>query len=232
MPSELHILGFTEAVPELYATQSSASYNFLHLSLQEYLAAYYVSNLSIMEQRKFIDASFEDQHLLIVLRFLAGLTKFHIQCSERNSLSDRVSSFMKGLVKTRTPADSLRSFHHSRTTFIETLHWIFEAQERKLLTIMLGYYKQDRDVSSQSLNPLDCYALGYCVVNSECTWRLKLQNCSINEDGMEMLAHALDGGHAKIEALDLHRNPIYCRGAAHLGELEYRAMPCFDLLCV
>ena len=225
IPPKLHDLGFTQAVPELYAAQSTSSYNFLHLTLQEYLAAYYVSSLSVSEQRKFIDASHENQHQMIVLRFLAGLTKFHVHSTERNSLSDKASSLLKGLVKTRTPADCLRSFHHGRTTFVETLHWIFEAQEARLLTIMLGCNTQDRDVSSQSLNPLDCYALGYCVSKSECMWRLKLRNCGINEDGMEMLAHALrEGGLSRIEVLDLHRNPIYCRGAAHLGELEYDAM--------
>ena len=48
MPEELHDLGFTDSVPELFLPES-CSYNFLHLSIQELLAAYHVSLQSPQE---------------------------------------------------------------------------------------------------------------------------------------------------------------------------------------
>ena len=41
MPKGLHDLGFTDSVPGLYMHRT-CSYNFLHLSIQEFLAAYYM----------------------------------------------------------------------------------------------------------------------------------------------------------------------------------------------
>ena len=56
MPKELHDLGFTDAVPELLLYQQSAnySYNFLHLSVQEFLAAYHLSLMSPSEQEQLL----------------------------------------------------------------------------------------------------------------------------------------------------------------------------------
>ena len=49
-------LGFMDTVTELFSTKRSVtySYNFLHLSLQEYLAAYYISLKSMDEQQQLL----------------------------------------------------------------------------------------------------------------------------------------------------------------------------------
>ena len=76
MPKELHDLGFTDAVPELLLYQQSAnySYNFLHLSVQEFLAAYHFSLMSPSEQEQLLKQS---GHLTLgMFRFVAGITKF------------------------------------------------------------------------------------------------------------------------------------------------------------
>ena len=75
MPEELHDLGFTDSVPELFLSQN-CSYNFLHLSIQEFLAAYYVSLLSPQEQEQLLLSSHKEYHFKNMMRFVAGLTKF------------------------------------------------------------------------------------------------------------------------------------------------------------
>ena len=76
LPKELHDLGFTDAVPELLLYQQSAnySYNFLHLSVQEFLSAYHVSLMSHREQQKLLWT--KCQRYDNMFRFVAGITKF------------------------------------------------------------------------------------------------------------------------------------------------------------
>ena len=77
-PKTLNHLGFMDAVPELYLQQQSASYsyNFLHLSVQEYLAAYHVSLMTPLEQEALLcSVDYHDHHFNMV-RFLAGITHF------------------------------------------------------------------------------------------------------------------------------------------------------------
>ena len=75
MPKVLHDLGFTDSVPGLYM-HTTCSYNFLHLSIQEFLAAYHVSLLSPQEQEDLLFDSRFLKHYENMMRFVAGLTKF------------------------------------------------------------------------------------------------------------------------------------------------------------
>ena len=75
VPSNLKTMGFMNQECD---EQGSTSYNFLHLTVQEFLAAYYVSKLPLSEQAQTLDDSVGKKHLVIMLRFVAGLTKFHV----------------------------------------------------------------------------------------------------------------------------------------------------------
>ena len=74
LPSDFDPLGLMQSCPELYVDRgASVSYNFLHLTVQEYLAAYHISQQSRDEQVTFMsDKIFEME---VVVRFLAGLTE-------------------------------------------------------------------------------------------------------------------------------------------------------------
>ena len=74
----IHHLGFMKAVTELFPTQVAVtySYNFLHLSIQEYLAAYYVSTLETPQQEQLLRRMCAETHLQNMGRFVAGITKF------------------------------------------------------------------------------------------------------------------------------------------------------------
>ena len=51
-------LSLTQEVPQLY-TEGRASYNFIHLTLQEYLAAVHISQLPTHEQTKLVQNDYE-----------------------------------------------------------------------------------------------------------------------------------------------------------------------------
>ena len=55
LPSDFDPLGLMQSCPELYVDRgASVSYNFLHLTVQEYLAAYHISQQSRDEQVAFM----------------------------------------------------------------------------------------------------------------------------------------------------------------------------------
>ena len=217
LPPNVATLGLMQAVPEIHSYGSTSySYNFLHLTLQEYLAAFHVTQMPMSEQAKCIDTSFGEEHLVMVLRFVAGLTKFHYQPPETTSFLEKVTQFGKGLVKSRTPADCLRSFHHSCSSFIESLHWLFEAESKELLCKALPSHAKT-GCSRQTLSPFDCYVLHYVITNSQCLWTLELGRCGIKEEGMRMLTGTVEGSFSRVVSLNLGNNTIGS-AAVHLGE--------------
>ena len=65
-----------QETPQLYMREGSpSSFHFLHLTLQEYLAAVHISQLPSKEQAELTEQHLRHGHFRMVFRFLAGLTK-------------------------------------------------------------------------------------------------------------------------------------------------------------
>ena len=214
IPAGQETLGLMQSVPELYEakTMSAVSHNFLHLTLQEYLSAVHISTFSQHAFVEALESMFGKKHLTVVLRFLAGLTKLAPQ--KGSSFTSKARAFFK-----ISPVQYVISLQRDALCFIDTMHWLFEAHEKELLSQVLGQNVQDRTLSSQFLSPFDCYVLGYCLTNSQCKWKLNLKSCSITEEGMSMLASSGDGSFHGVVVLNLDRNTIANQGGTALCEL-------------
>ena len=173
----------------------SYSYNFLHLTIQEFLAAYYISTLEASEQIRRIEDSLDKGHSEIMLRFFAGITKF------------------KSSDGSKTPVEWLRTYYESGGE-LECLRWMFEAQDQGLIRQVLGNGTQDLDLSLQTLAPFDCYILGYCIAKSDCQWKLK---CRLGEEGMKMMVSG--GGEGclhNVQVINFEYSDLKA-GVTHLG---------------
>ena len=146
-------MGFLDVDDDMFGPDS---YNFLHLTIQEFLAAYYISTLEASEQvrpsaeqEQKIEDSIGKRHLEIMLRFYAGL-----------------SCIQQGSVASRTLTHWLQTHYDSEPgRRLEYLRWMFEAQNKELLRHTLSNGTQDLNLSGQTLSPFDCYILGYCIAN-------------------------------------------------------------------
>ena len=96
LPEGFQHMGFMNECTEQYVDRGiESNYNFLHLSLQEYLAACYISQLPDTEQKRLFLLSLSSWYMTVrkdvsmVRRFLAGITGFR-GAVWRNILSQHV----------------------------------------------------------------------------------------------------------------------------------------------
>ena len=145
--------GFLDAVPDLYGGRE-ISFNFLHLTLQEFFAAYHISRMSDSGVELFRRKG-EDKRWNVVWRFVAGLIEF------KYLDSSSIAAF-------------LRDKGEINVFFIQCL---FEAQSIKRdFQHTFGSKTMSCSEVCQHTQ-LDYYALGYCIANCttpESCWKLKL----------------------------------------------------------
>ncbi len=63
-------------------------YTFLHLTFQEFLAAYHIAHLKRDEQKDLITLHGESKHMLQVWKFYCGLAQFDESCNQFKTLID------------------------------------------------------------------------------------------------------------------------------------------------
>ena len=162
LPIEFDPLGLMQTCPELYVDRGAfVSYNFLHLTVQEYLAAYHISQQSRDEQVAFM-RDIKSEKLKVVVRFLAGLTELG------RDLWDVVRGFASE-DKCNIGAKFLSKENFLR---LEILHLLFESQDPSAITSTLGSDCVCFNCDSK-LQPFDWYVLGYCITHSSCNWKLE-----------------------------------------------------------
>ena len=190
LPNDFDPLGLMQSCPELYVDRgASVSYNFLHLTIQEYLAAYHISQQSRDEQVAFMREHVESEHkwvafmrehkkLEVVVRFLAGLTKLGTE------LWDVVQEF---------------AFDDVHYITLEILHLLYESQDSSAGTSVLGsdcvcFYHDD----DNALDPFDWYILGHCITNFSCDWRLEWEHCELESVKLFLRALNLQQGQCQL----------------------------------
>ena len=192
LPEEFETLGLMQCAPELYVDEGTAiSYNFLHLTVQEYLAAFHLSQQPVEKQidhfREYKEVKQQgamllygkqrwDTHFHMVLRFLCGVRKF--------------SGYPRELLSILYDGDDSASV--IRMAPFDTLHWLFEAQDNDVTANVLG--SADIQISEQHgvvVTPFDYFVLGYCAFHSNCTWKIALNMDHSDNEGVEMLTRGV-----------------------------------------
>ena len=167
LPENFETLGLMQCVPELYADEVVAvSYNFLHLTVQEYLAAFHLSQQPVEKQiEHFMEYRRQDKYNLehhhFYMWFLCGLRKLREYPSEvLNTLCFDGRYLVSLLWRCSLCVDRIS---------LNTLYWLFEVQDGDVIAEVLGssgIYPYRQLFLTQT--PFDYFVLGYGVSHSNC----------------------------------------------------------------
>ena len=249
LPEDFETLGLMQCAPELYADEGAAvSYNFLHLTVQEYLAAFHLSQQPVEKQiehfREYknadsvddsdddsdieLDTNYHKRHFHMVLRFLCGITQFK-EYSNKQLNTFLIEDFGDDSSSDEFSDDSASDdesdddSHVIRKVTFDTLHWLFEAHDSKVFAKVLGSSDIQLHGHWRRVTPFDCFVLGYCVSHSNCSWTIDLENCLIGDEGVEMLVKGAmeEETHCTggISELNVGGNYVTSEGVEHLLEL-------------
>ena len=177
VPYNFDTLELMQSIPELYTDEGTiVSYNFIHLTLQEFLAAYYISRQEPERWIKEFKEQKNHSRMKVMLRFLAGLTSF--------------SGVRKKYIR---QLSFIRDTRERREITVDGLHWLFEAQfeESSYTATILGRSIVRIDCTWSTVSQFDCFVLGFCIARSKCKWELEMCECDIGEDGLKIFSDAI-----------------------------------------
>ena len=192
LPANLPSLGLLQAVEGLTLTSKSLSYNFLHLSVQELLAAYHISQMNSCQQVDLFKQLLQGSRFLPVLHYYSGFTKL---------VNRVIQQFICDYSKHRAQFQDI----------LPLLHCFFEAQQPSL-SLLVDHRFRCIKVDSDIVNPVDYLVIGYFVKSLLCMPTgtdngVSLTMNNINEHNFELLFCELSkypatGGVPKCTAVD------------------------------
>ena len=218
VPKEL--LGLMHQVEEVYPGRgrSSVSYSFLHLTLQEYLAAYHCS---------LHDTGKLQAVLHTCNRFAfpnVSSNPFQVFCSQYDMGSGGyyhwpVLLFTVGLAN---PNALLEILPIQERSLVSTLHLLYETQSPELVHQILSSYwpwcspkgkgERLKPLNISPKSPLDFFVTGYCIPHSNSLWNVKT-DCKCSDRNFDHLSQGLkmssdQGNNGQIEKLAVHASKV------------------------
>ena len=165
-------------------------FNFLHYSIQEYLAAYHIASLSRKKQTKLLQSTFWDIRYLNMWIMYVGITGGD-QLAWKHFLSGRWFVLSTQLFK---PVIS-KKILNNKIKFIQLFQCFAEVGGNKSLDNLFDdlFKDQTLDFSNETLLPKDVTNLGNFILRSNNKhWKaLNLSKCNIGDTGCDILLNML-----------------------------------------
>ena len=210
-------------------------YCFLHLTIQEFLAAkYLVDTYSSEDLQKFVSDHIQDGAWKVVMQFVAGLL-----AEKEGQSTDIFSDLLPSKTFTHEVDIKMNEDSEERT---ETLTcWPADDEDRDLVVTLFNCMYEnnasDREVQKKlaeigcnaldfshcNLSPLDCLALLHALKSVEEIWYFDLMNSNLQSLGCIEIAKLLPGnkhdqGFCELKGLNLGNNNITDEAIKHLSK--------------
>ena len=207
----IQVVQFTDA-----ETSTEMLYSFIHFSIQEYLAAYYLSQQFTIAQSFHLHHNFWDVRYFGIWKFYTGITAgkgFALQqfLSKENYIVGGIQ-YLRGC---EFPGVS-KCITIKKVNCLLLYQMFLEAPDSKVKDSFCNIFKYDIiNLSNETLHLRDVSLLNNCITRSYITmnWKLiNLHDCSISDEECSKLFQglSLDDGRQKpvIHYLDLSNNNI------------------------
>ena len=177
--SKLSGLGLLLIAPSTSVYGREKSHNFLHLTVQEYCAAFYISKLPDKEQYEcFKKYQFYDS-FQIIWRMYSGITRL------RN----------KDIFHHMLPSKWVKSDYRKRR-IIELLHCVYEAHNNEVCNVVGSCLDGNINLSFCILDQIMSTALGYMLEQYRGAVKVvNLGYCHIGDEGCRILCNSLLSRH-------------------------------------
>ena len=172
---DLPAMGVLQRVQWAGTSSKTISYNFVHLSIQEMLAAFCISQMGRDEQVRVFQTLLSQPRFAVVLQFYTGFTK----------LTNR------GVRNIITGSDFTNE-RSSQRFLLNYVRCFYEAQihDQSLYSKFFPRLNGILNLSSVTLSPLDCMSVGYflaLVCRNSRKVRVNLSRCGINDHSLGLM---------------------------------------------
>ena len=221
VPESLNHLGLMQTVKSLLVHGEGTTYHFLHLSLQELLAAYHISKMTPDSQLEVFSEMLNQPRFTAVFGFYAGFTKLR-----NKEIQDVVAEIVQ--TERKKSAD--------KTLLVSLMNWLYEARDLELCHFVQGELTRDQseklnegngvlDLSHTSLKPSDALSVGYFMstvkTESGKPFCVDLSNCRLQDHHAKFLVKGLSQGHPSTTpciGIDLSSNSMDTMGINHVAD--------------
>ena len=198
--SEQDCVGLLKATHIHEVPTDTSSYNFAHLSLQEFLCALHISLLPEQEQLQLLENHFHDFNNVFI--FLCGLTG--LKCNEMyHHIHSKLMS--KNIDGDPDVVPAVRCLHESKCTVQSTVPFTL-------------------NMSHNHVQPYDCYCVSY-VLSHFAVSQVKMRRCRMDDTGVEVLAKHYSNDNTSLEVLDLTMNYLTAVGMVHAMKIVKTSEP-------
>ena len=159
--------GLFSLIPYDDGAGDSHFYQFCHLTLQEYLAAWHIKELNQDKRLELLGQYRLDPKYQVVWKFFSGLTKLTDEDTQEAIVS-----------KTRTK---------NNLDVVFLLHCIYEANDPSVCFKAAAHLCRELHLDNKSLNATDCLCLAYTLAHSGGKWALNMRGCNMGGNGLDIL---------------------------------------------
>ena len=211
IPGAINGFGLLQAVQHFGLTGKTMTFNFLHFTIQEFLAAHHVASLSPSKELKILKEKFWSDIHSNMFAIYISLTKGQRPSFKqfiKPSLGQRLKGFLTGeQVENRFLEDKLKCFR--------LFHCFFEAGDKEMCRSIenaksLNCNSKIINLSNNTLSPSDveCVTV-FLTCSSHKEWKkLNLWQCYIQDHGVHILHRGLTSCDVTIITLKLNSNGL------------------------
>ena len=189
-------VGLLQTVPSIISDGHLVYYCFLHLSIQELLAAIHISLMSPKQQISVFQKLFGNPRFSAVFQFYAGITKLSTSRPILSKLPRflcpvpaTVFDLVRKVVKTEK-----EKYGEPKPLLLSLINCLYEAEDSRLCVFVANLLNHNLNLNHTTMNPINCLSVGYFVSacsNTSNGFTLRLSSCSIGDQGCKFLARGL-----------------------------------------
>ena len=229
LPADFNTLSLLQGVESFIGREKAVSHNFIHLSIQELLAAWYIATQLQARKQKFkFYKLLHTPRFSAIFQYYSAITKL-----KTPGIKDVVINIVKRCGNQRGTTQK-----KDKVLMLSLLHCLYEAQDPSLCKSVAQQLQHGLDLEYTTLTPSDCLCIGYFLAHvckmSAGEFKVNLEHCSICDQGCKYLVSGLHkclDTHSAVTTLlhiEMKFNTISHHGVHHLSTLL--KIGCIDYL--